>query len=183
MRPPTGTQLHDYLVPKYFNHVAKAALMCALHDEDDDVVDLDKMKAPSNAVKLAYDLKKLASIKLGNIVISGKSKKHRRESKDFLQLLTLRWSTKLAREALKLKRHSRNKALPLPEDIEKFAQYLKSTLNGFDTTLVTLKNYRLGVILAQARLISFNRRRCGEMQAFRYSTVSPILILSPRRKK
>ena len=59
--PPTGNTMVDYLAPEYFDQMAKASLQVAAQDDYDDEI----LGAPSNAIKLSYDIKRLCGIKLG----------------------------------------------------------------------------------------------------------------------
>ena len=63
------------------------------------------------------------------------------------------------------RRYNNKKPFPLPSDIEKLSKYLKVSLNEFDTHDTSLEKFRLGVTLAEARLVTYNKRRSGEMQA------------------
>ena len=56
----TASSLEDYLTPANFDTISKAALKVARQDEDDE----DNLAAPSNAIKLSHDFKRLAGIKL-----------------------------------------------------------------------------------------------------------------------
>ena len=59
--PPSGKTMVDYLAPEYFGQMAKASLQVAAQDDYDDKI----LGAPSNAIKLSYDIKRLCGIKLG----------------------------------------------------------------------------------------------------------------------
>ena len=160
--PQNGTTLSDYLVPIYFTQVAKAALRVAKQDEGDE----EDLAAPSNAVKLSYDIKRLVSIKLAKAIRS-ENTKDRQEAEDFLKLMSIEWSTKLARVTLEDRKHNKKTPLPLQEDIQRLSEYLNDQIREFKTQDASYKNYRSGVILAESKLITFNRRRCGELQAMR----------------
>ncbi len=158
--PVDGGGLDSYLAPTYFDHVTKAALVCSDQDDDDE----EELGSPSNAIKLQYDIKRLCSIKLAKAIMNG-DEKRKKEANEFLQLMEISWSSKLARVALQRKRMNRKKPLPLPEDIQKLASYLNGELDDFDPADTSYPNYRRGVMLVEAKLISYNRRRCGELQA------------------
>jgi hypothetical protein len=87
-----GPELENYLVPEHFDDVVKAALLCAAQDADDE----EDLATPSNAIKLSYDLKRFASIKLALAIKQGDEVK-RRQSKDFSHLMKISWTNKLAR--------------------------------------------------------------------------------------
>ena len=146
--------------PQHFNKITVAALQCAVQDSDCE----EQFGAPSNCIELGYDLKKLGSIALAQAIIS-QDNVRRRELKDFLSLMDLKWSTKLAKICMLNRRYNNKKPHPLPSDIEKLSKYLKVSLNEFDTHDTSLENHHLGVTLAEARLVTYNKRRSGKMQA------------------
>lgn len=160
--PPTGTDMQDYLDPEYFTQVAKGALKVAQQDSSDE----DSLQAPSNAIKLAHDIKRMANIKLGR-AIESRNKDMKESAIDFLHLMSIQWSTKLARVLLDEKKHVKNTPLPVPSDVVKFSQYLKGEAKVCDLKDTSYPNYRKVVILALAALISYNRRRPGEVQAIK----------------
>ena len=53
------------------------------------------------------------------------------------------------------------------DDIVKLAEYLKSSIVSISSTIEDYTAYRRMVLLVLARLISYNRRRPGEVQALR----------------
>ncbi|XP_060064937.1 uncharacterized protein LOC132545279 [Ylistrum balloti] len=158
--PASGKDLESYIHPMYFTEIAKATLKVARQDEDDE----EKIEAPSNAIKLAYDLKRMGNLKLANAIKQCDNIK-KSEAKDFLKLMQLEWTTKLSRVALEERKHLKNKPLPLPEDVQKLAVYLRSEMENFNIEDTSYENFRNGVILAEAGLITYNRRRPGEIQA------------------
>lgn len=158
--PSTGTDMEDYLSPLYFEHVAKAALKVARQDS----VDEETLQAPSNAIKLSYDIKRLASIKLANAIQTSDRVK-REAADDFLQLITIQWSTKLERVLLEERKHVQKVPLPLPLDVKKLSEYLKQEALSCDLKNYSYENFRKVVTLGLASLITYNRRRPGEVQA------------------
>ena len=152
------TTLEHYISPKYFDNVVQAALHCArqtVHDEEE-------LESPSNAIKLSYDLKRVASIKMADAIASSNTLK-RKEAKDFLKLMSIKWSNKLATVALQAKRRLKKAPLPLPEDIQQLSSFLKENCTAFNTEDASYRNFREAVVLALSRLVTYNRRRCGEV--------------------
>ncbi|XP_069107330.1 uncharacterized protein [Argopecten irradians] len=160
--PSTGNNLEHYLDPKFFTDVAQAALKVARQDDDDE----ENLEAPSNAIKLAYDLKRVGNIKLAKAIKNG-DEENRKASKDFLKLMEIEWTTKLSRVILHERKNNKESLLPLPNDVQKLAIYLKRELETFNLSDASNENYRKGVVLAQANLITYNRRRPGEVQVMR----------------
>lgn len=160
--PATGVSMNDYIEPKYFHTVAQAALKVARQDERDE----STLGAPSNALKLSFDVKRLASIKLAKAIQDG-DRAEREKAKDFLELMAISWSTKLERIVLEERKQARKQPLPLPKDIIKLSAYLKSESNSCDLLDNSYNNFRKVAILSLAGLISYNRRRPGEVQAMK----------------
>lgn len=160
--PPTGTRMEDYLDPAFFTHVAEAALKVAQQDSFDE----DNLQAPSNAIKLAHDIKRMANIKLARSIES-RNREMKESTIDFLHLMSIQWSTKLARVLLEEKKHVKNTPLPIPSDVVKFSNFLKEKAKVCDLKDTSYQNYRKVVIVALAALISYNRRRPGEVQAIK----------------
>ena len=82
--------------------------------------------------------------------------------------MELEWCSKLARVNLEERRRNKRVELPLPSDVKKLSEYLKTELESFNKGNVTFENFKKGTILAEAALITYNRRRPGEVQAMRY---------------
>ncbi|PIK32850.1 hypothetical protein BSL78_30338 [Apostichopus japonicus] len=162
--PSTGIYMEDYLVPGYFTYVAKAALQVAQQDAADE----ENLRAPSNALKLSFDIKRMANIKVAK-AIQAQNQEKKASAKDFLELMSIEWTTKLERVVLE-ERKGESKPLPLPSDIMKFSQYLTREAAACDLQDKSYSNYRKVVMLTLASLISYNRRRPGEVQAIRLSS-------------
>ncbi|XP_014669798.1 PREDICTED: protein starmaker-like [Priapulus caudatus] len=133
---------------------------CSPQDADDE----EELGTPSNAIKLSHNIRRLASAKLAFAIKQGNEPK-RRESKDFLTLIKLEWTTKLARVTLETRKFNSKKPLPLPQDVLKLANFNKEELEKLDLNDASYPNYRKVVTLTETRLILYNRRRCGELQA------------------
>lgn len=162
----TSMPMSAYLCPNYFHTVATAALKCA----QQEAVDEEELKSPSNAIKLGFDLKRLASAKLGAAIVSGEEQT-RKDAEDFLRLMNLEWSTKvskLARTLLTERSFNRRKPLPLPSDVRKLSKFLTEQLTNADYSDATYTNFRMVAVLSLARITLYNRRRSHEVQAITY---------------
>uniref|UniRef100_A0A8W8MSU3 Uncharacterized protein n=1 Tax=Magallana gigas TaxID=29159 RepID=A0A8W8MSU3_MAGGI len=158
--------MSDFLVPKYFNVFVSCALKACdgVDKEESDEYDLDH---PSTALKIGFDLCRLASVKLGNSIKSGEEQ-GRLDASNFLNLMKLEWTvkvTKIAKSTLNERHFNAQKSLPDPEDIAKLAKHITNELTNFDVENMTPDNYRKGVILSESRLLLYNRRRPGELEA------------------
>ena len=167
--------LEDFIHPKNFDHFVKAALKCTKEDDEDE----EEIKSPSNAIKLGYDIKRMASAKLGEALKTGNEVKTS-EAKDFLKLMTLNWGfqvTKLSRTVLSERNFNSYKPLPLPSDVKKLAAYLQSSLKSLDLQDYSYTQRKKVAVLSLAWLTLYNRRRCGEVQAIRYELPVYIKLL------
>lgn len=157
--------LYDYLTPALFESVVKATLTTASPDFDDD----EDLKAPSTAIKLGNDIKRMVGAKWA---MSLKSYKQEEVSKcnDFLKLMQLEWSvkvTKMALITLQLRQFSREKSLPHPDDLVNLQNHVKAEVNKLELgqAKASLTTFRRAVELCQTRLLIYNKRRSGEIEA------------------
>ena len=166
IEPLQGEQnLDSYIKPEYFDSVVKATLMVASVDMDD----MEDLEHPSNAIKIGFDLKRVAGSKLG-VAIKAKDYERKQDSKDFLRLMELEWGTKvtkLARVTLNERFFNKGINLPKQEDIIKAATYMNEEIKKLDLTVKDKATYQKACTLALAKLVFYNRRRSGEMQALK----------------
>ena len=161
----TKNAFWDYLRPQHFDLLVQAALITSTKDMDDT----EELKSPSNAIKIGYEIKRLINIKLG-LAIRLRDNDIKGECRDLLELFANEWGqkvTKLARITLAERQLTIEQQLPHPDDLVKLSRYLEDQLSIFDTSVKSDINFKLAVQLTQAKLISFNRRRAGEIQALR----------------
>lgn len=161
----TKEDMDYFLQPKFFATVLKGALKCC----DFDDVDEEDLKAPINAIKLGYDLKRMLDAKLAKAIKHDNDKK-RKEAKDFRKLMEIEWSlkvTKLARSILNERSFNVTRRLPLPSDIQKLASYLQNEIKKISYDDTSYDNFRKTARLAVVRITLFNRRRCHEVQAMK----------------
>jgi hypothetical protein len=166
MLKDNSLDMDSLLQPKYFNTMVKAALQCCRPEDSDD----EKLQAPSNAVKLGFDLKRMASAKLA-LALMEEDQDKKDQAKSFLTLMKINWGlqvTKLAKTVLQEKSFNKPVNLPLPEDVKKLAIFMENKLRSADLKDTTYQNFKDVAKLALARLTLYNRRRCHEVQALRY---------------
>ncbi|XP_060563321.1 uncharacterized protein LOC132722776 isoform X3 [Ruditapes philippinarum] len=161
----TTLEMSKYLAPKYFEVVTKAALVCCHAEDEED------LKAPSNALKLGHDIKRMVDAKLAKAIIQ-EDNDEQKEAQDFLRLMSMQWGlrvTKLARYVLIERSFNQVKELPLPDDVKKLSVHLQKELSSIDLEDCTFCNFRKLAVLTLTRITLFNRRRCHEVQALRLS--------------
>ena len=75
--------------------------------------------------------------------------------------------TKLAHKVLRERRLLKHFHLPLPSDLKKLAQTVEKQLKGLNLKReeADATSYRKAVKLAETRLVLYNKRRGGELEA------------------
>ena len=155
---------------QYHNYVTAVFEVCGNIEVDDD--DEDDLHAPSNAVKLSYDITRLCYAKISQAIDhpdKERGEEDRKNTKRFLDKFSKNWGTdvkKKAKHVLRQRRMNVLPELPVAQDIVRLAEHLKEELSNaqWPTTIEKFHDMQLDVL---ARLISYNRRRPGEVQALR----------------
>jgi len=155
-----------YLHPENFESIVKATLITAASDMDDE----NDLAKPSNAIKLGFDLKRMLNCKIGLAIMenSGKGDAHRKQAEDLMKLIEIFWGSrvaKLARVLLEERRFNKRNELPLPEDLLALNNHLEAELGKLDLSDVTTRNYYRVAKVVQTKLLVYNRRRTGELEA------------------
>ncbi|MEW8545003.1 MAG: hypothetical protein AB2693_15875, partial [Candidatus Thiodiazotropha sp.] len=172
-------QIWDYLRPKYYELAASAAFRISLPDADDE----EDLKSPSNAINIKYDLIRMTDAKWSLSVKELDKQptqawtKSKHEAEEFLQLIKRNWSekvTRLARKVLDERRLNQIQQLPQPEDLEKLSQHLqkKLTESDLDEKSATWDAYKDVIRYTQTRLMIYNKRRSGELEAIKYAFIT-----------
>ena len=123
---------------------------------------------PSTALKVGYDLSRLASANLG-FCIKSQDEKGKQEASEFLRLLQMEWGvkvSKLAQVTLDERHLNKLKELPLPDNSVKPSSYLINKIKELDLINPCESSFREAVVLTEARLLLYNRRRPGELENF-----------------
>ncbi|XP_052229409.1 uncharacterized protein LOC127843707 isoform X6 [Dreissena polymorpha] len=157
----TCETMWDFLMPSKFDDFVTASLAVSMPHMDD----MEDLRAPSNAIKLKYDIRRLLNAKYAYLlrasdVVSNEIK----QCKRFLKLMEIEWGervTKVARTVLQTRRLTETKEVPAPDDVEKLTRHL---VNELENTKMTPENYARIVQLCQTRLLLFNKRRSGELE-------------------
>ena len=157
--------MSSYLKPECFDTIVKATILTASPEMDDE----EELKAPSTAIKLGYDIKRLAGTKWGNglrrndqIAVA--------ETKNFLKLMKLEWSirvTKSALTTLQVRKFNSEKSLPVPDDLQALNEHVKKELQNLYLSDNSYPTFRRVEELSQTRVLLFNKRRSGEVEVAR----------------
>uniref|UniRef100_A0A8W8MKN2 Uncharacterized protein n=1 Tax=Magallana gigas TaxID=29159 RepID=A0A8W8MKN2_MAGGI len=132
--------MSDLLRPENFDNVAKGALITASPGFDDE----EDLQAPSTAIRLGYEIKRMLSAKWAK-GIKSKDEAAANDSKSFLKLMEFEWSTKvtkLATVTLQVRSFNKEKSLPEPEDINKIQEKIRNDIKTFDEKDTTAQNFR-----------------------------------------
>lgn len=150
-----------YLHPCRFDLLLGAALHCCLPYMDD----FEELKAPSNGIKIKYDLIRMITARWAITVKKDPHSLRAKELTTCLELIKKEWGemiTKLARSVLVRRNLSVKRELPSPNDIKKLTCYVIEKLK---TVELKEENYSRVVQLSQTRLLLYNKRRSGEVDA------------------
>lgn len=135
-------------------------------------MDEDDLEAPSNAIKLSYDIARMCSIKV-TMAIDLKDRKEgekeRKNVKRFMEKFQFNWSTDVkrrARHVLRERKLNNTVELPDPKDIAILARFMQKKMEQA-TKPCSYEEFKGLQHDALARLIAYNRRRPGELQALK----------------
>ena len=170
---------YDALVPDQYDNIVKAVFaVCresfieGLEELDREGMDEDDLEAPSNALKLTYDIARMCSIKV-TMAIDLKNQNQgtidRKNVKRFMEKFKFNWSTdvkKRARHVLRERKLNTTVELPDPNDIAIFAQFMQKKMEQA-TKPCSYDEFKEMQHDVLARLIAYNRRRPGELQALK----------------
>ena len=114
---------YEALHPDQYDNIVKAVFAVCRENfneaegEDDD--DGDDLEAPSNAIKLSYDIARLVSVKVTSCIVEGNkalAEKTRKETKRFMEMFKYNWSTDVKKRARHVLRERKlNQKVELPE--------------------------------------------------------------------
>jgi hypothetical protein len=155
--------LSEFLKPEHFDKIVTAAIRCCLPYIDD----IEDLASPSNALKLKYDLKRLINAKWALITKKDALDPEAKLCRKVLKLMDVEWDervTRLARSILTTRKFYEKTQLPSPEDVQKLTDYLVKTIR--ETKLET-ENFRRVATIVQARILLYNKRRSGEVDAIK----------------
>ncbi|KAK3108247.1 hypothetical protein FSP39_004029 [Pinctada imbricata] len=155
----------DLIKGEYFSAFVKCSI------EACGVTDDEELKYPSTALKLGFDVSRLAGAK-SCYGITNRKDELRNEADDFTKLVEKLWKVHVKKRAATLleeRQFNKKTELPLPDDVAKLAKYLVDSLKSLKLTADPAVFQRV-VVLTEARLLLYNRRRPGELEAIRLST-------------
>ena len=91
-----------------------------------------------------------------------------KESEEFIKLLKIDWSeavTRIAQAVLNERRLNKSIELPDPQDVKRLSEFTVTELKKLDFEDKSEEVFRRAVTLAETRLLVFNKRRSGELEA------------------
>jgi len=164
--------LTDCICPDMFDDVVQGVQTLVRTEFNDSC--RPQQGTPSLALKLGYNLKSCASIKLG-CAIKNQDIVAEKQAADFLRLYDLEWQRKVSKSALETlgqRRTNTAQLLPLTQDLVKLQQYQLQQMTALCAELETNPTTTAWMNLAKvtlSRLIVFNKRRGGEASRLRVS--------------
>lgn len=158
-----------FLTPVHFDLIADAALKVAKPEDNDTMEDLN---APSNAIKLGYDIMRMINIKLGIALRRSYDRDIIDKCYDLLTLFRNEWNDKVKRRASSvLIDRSLTKfgtsGLPSPDDVKKLTDHITTVLKNLKLDTENADSFSRASNLLQARLLLYNKRRSGEIDCIR----------------
>ncbi|XP_070183875.1 uncharacterized protein [Littorina saxatilis] len=161
----TSMTMSEFLTPSFFDSIVK----CCIHLAQPDNEDFEEAKAPSNPIKLEFEIQRLLDIKWAMLVKKGAPQEALQEVTNLSKLFEKEYSRRVSRKAkniLTTRNLTVSQDVPNPETIEKLTLYLRGELerynkegDGGEWTFAKL------AVLVQARLILFNKRRSFELDS------------------
>lgn len=153
--------MSECLVPAMYKKVVAAVIKISGGS-------VDTFAHPSNALKMGYYLKEMADIKYSQALIKQEEEKAK-DAQAFRFLCEKNWSTdvsSLACATIAERKFNQVIELPLPSDLKSLSTYLQKEANSIKSVYDDT-SYRHAVCIAQARLVTYNKRRPGELEAVR----------------
>ncbi len=161
---PEVSCMSDCLKPERFEIVVTAVKAVGADKDGCDSSD-DEPENPSVMIKLAEDIKRMTGHKL-SLGYKSYDQKMVAEATAFSHVLDLEMSVKITKNAsavLQERRFNKKIELPQPTDVKKFSDYILAELDQLSLT-VEWDTYRRAIKLVQCRLLTYNKRRPGELE-------------------
>ena len=162
------TTMWHFLTPVNFDIIAEAALKVAKPEDDDN---MEELNAPSNAIKLGYDIMRMINIKLGISLRRSYERDIVNKCYDLLTLFRNEWNDKVKRKASSVLidralTKTGTSGLPSPDDVKKLTDHLTNALKNLKLN-ENADGFTRASNLLQARLLLYNKRRSGEIDCIR----------------
>ena len=152
----------DVLKPAHFNSIVQAAGIVGGSNG------IDSYEHPSNVLKIGYHLKELTNLKESSALIKSKADEAA-DASNMKKLLDKNWCAEISAVAVATQSQNRfNKStnLPIPGDMEKLSRYIIDEIEQMEVEgEMSADKYKRIVQLTLSRLLLYNKRRPGELEA------------------
>ena len=144
----------------------------------------DSYEHPSNALKSGHIIKELSCHKESMALMGNpKDEKKAQEACDLIKVLEKNWSAEvssMATATLAEAKFNITNSLPTPKDIKLLSDYIQAQAHMLSSvnSLKTKEGFHKGVEIAQTRLLSYNKRRPGEIDSIRLVFGNLVLSLT-----
>ena len=158
---PSAT-LWQALRSQNYHNIVYAVITTATHDLEN----VDELKAPSNSIKMGFEIKRAIAVKVAESILSN-DPASRDDAEALLKVVNIYWTTdvtKLARHVLLDRQFNKVTLLPDPRDVAKFNDSLNKWSSQADTTDTNPENYKKIAEICAAKITLYNRRRPGEVE-------------------
>ena len=155
--------LEEFMTPSHFDDVVQATRNIAA-----TAGSTNSDNSPSLALKLGYNISQCAGVLWGKALRNMDEEKVRKVEY-FQKLYSTDWKLKVSSQALTTMRRTdrnREEQLPICEDLLTFREYLLRKIKEEEANLKLNPSAQAWTTLAElilARIISFNKRRAGEV--------------------
>lgn len=164
----SNINLKDVLKPDKFENIINAIYTeCKYSQRNQN----GNFEIPSLALKIGQSLRKCCYIKLSQC-IKEEDENGEKETEKLIKLLLMEYSDRvssIALQTLNSSRRQKPKSLPLTNDVVKFQKFIQEKVISLSQELTTCKDENFASVFASltkaalARVITFNKRRSGEV--------------------
>lgn len=160
--------LKDLLTPDKFEYIINAIYAECKYSQSHES---GNFEIPSLALKIGHSLRKCCYIKMSQCM-KDKDEDGEKEAEKLIKLLIMEYSDRvssIALQTLNSSRRQKSKALPLTNDIVTFQKFIKEKVISLSQDLTTCEEEDFAYTFASltkaalARVITFNKRRSGEV--------------------
>ncbi|XP_014672580.1 PREDICTED: uncharacterized protein LOC106813048 [Priapulus caudatus] len=155
----THVNMTDFLVPAKFEMVVSATVKTCGGTED-------SFSHPCTAIKLGHDIQRMTDIKETKALMDG-NKQQQVNAENFNKLMRKNWHehiTSLANAVITERNFNKLVLLPKPDDLKKLSDHIQGEIGKMDV-IKDKSDFRRAVELVEARLLTYNKRRPGELEA------------------
>jgi hypothetical protein len=168
-------ELEDFLYPGEYKNIVQAARALGGFNSETNM-----FQTPSLPLKIGFSLKKCVGILKGKHIIA-QNEEGKTNLKDFLEIMEINWNVDVSSSALNslsTKKWNNPCRLPVAEDVNTFNKFIKRKQAQLRIMVSDSPSKKVFDDLCKstlANIISFNRRRVGEVERIQLATYQTCL--------